>query len=141
MIKRFLVVVIYFLLIIPVIVVGANNSEVKSEDVEGKNKMRLGVEINDIYFSVPSTLKEVMDKGWKISNREPYFLKPLVGEDYYEIRTNWSLSKDKKSIAKGGKIIRLLEKDGVLLEVTITNQNTKEEDEPFQKIEEGIVTL
>lgn len=139
MIKRFLVVVTYFLLIIPVIVVGANNSEVKSEDVEGKNKMRLGVEINDIYFSVPSTLKEVMDKGWKISDREPYFLKPLVGEDYYEVRTNWSLSKDKKSIAKGGRIIRLLEKDGVLLEVTITNQNTKEQDEPFQKIEEGIV--
>ena len=121
--KRFLIVVIYFILFIPIIVVGANNSRVISEDMEEKNKMKLEVEINDIYFSVPSTLKEVIAKGWKISDREPYFLKPLIGEDYYEMRTNWSLSKDKKSIAKGGRIIRLLEKD----------------DEPFQKIEEGIV--
>ena len=139
MIKRFLIIVIYFLLVIPVIVLGATNLGTISENVEGKNKMKLGVEINDIYFSVPSTLKEVMDKGWKISDKEPYFLKPLIGEDYYEIRTNWSLSKDKKSIVKGGRIIRLLEKDGVLLEVTIANQNIDEDDEPFQKIEEGIV--
>lgn len=137
--KRFLIVVIYFILFIPIIVVGANNSRVISEDMEEKNKMKLEVEINDIYFSVPSTLKEVIAKGWKISDREPYFLKPLIGEDYYEMRTNWSLSKDKKSIAKGGRIIRLLEKDGVLLEVTIANQNIDEDDEPFQKIEEGIV--
>lgn len=143
MIKRFLVVVIYFLLVIPVCVLGVNksptSSRIISEDMEEKNKMKLELEINDIYFSIPSPLKEVMDKGWKISDREPYFLKPLIGEDYYKMRTNWSLSKDKKSIAKGGKIIRLLEKDGIFLEVTITNPNSSEDDEPFKKIEEGIV--
>ena len=38
--KRFLIVVIYFILFIPIIVVGANNSRVISEDMEEKNKMK-----------------------------------------------------------------------------------------------------
>jgi hypothetical protein len=47
MIKRFLIIVIYFLLVIPVIVLGATNLGTISENVEGKNKMKLGVEITD----------------------------------------------------------------------------------------------
>ena len=54
------------------------------------------------------------------------------------MRTDWSLSKDGKGILNGGKIIRLLEKNGVFLEVTIANQDT-ESNEPYKKIEDGVV--
>ena len=62
-----------------------------------------------------------------------------MGEEYYETRADWSLSKDGQEILPGGSIIRLLEKDGVLLEVTITNQVSTESDTPPQKIEDGVV--
>ena len=62
-----------------------------------------------------------------------------MGEEYYETRADWSLSKDGQEILPGGSIIRLLEKDGVLLEVTITNQVSTGSDTPPQKIEDGVV--
>ena len=62
-----------------------------------------------------------------------------MGEEYYETRADWSLSKDGQEILPGGSIIRLLEKDGVLLEVTITNQVSTGSDTPSQKIEDGVV--
>lgn len=55
------------------------------------------------------------------------------------MRANLSLSKDGEGILPGGSIIRLLEKDGVLLEVTITNQAVVEDNRPYQKIEDGAV--
>lgn len=121
-----------------------NTLSINSEKMENKDSMiqynnKFGIEVNGTYFPIPSALKEFINNGWKISDKKPYFLNPLVGEDYYNMRTNWSLSKDKKSILKGGKIIRLLEKDGVLLEVTIANQNILENDSPTQAIEEGII--
>lgn len=150
MIKRFLITSIYFLLIAHITVFGNNISSISaniaSKKMGSENKMikndfqiielGLGVEINGINFSVPCNLKELLDKGWKIIDKEPYFLKPLVDEDYYKIRMNWSLSKDKKSISSGGTIIRLLEKDGLLLEVKIKNQYSS----TFEKIKEGIVS-
>ncbi|MCI6152293.1 MAG: hypothetical protein MR673_04095 [Fusobacterium perfoetens] len=133
--KKILIFVGYLLLIISLNLYG--------KDMEGENKMEkdidFGLTINNKYFPVPITLEKLIKDGWKISDETPYFLNPLVGEDYYEVRKDWSLSEDKKSIIKGGKIIRLLEKDGIFLEVTITNQNISEDDEQYQKIEEGVV--
>lgn len=133
--KKILIFVGYLLLIISLNLYG--------KDMEGENKMEkdidFGLTINNKYFPVSITLEKLIKDGWKISDETPYFLNPLVGEDYYEVRKDWSLSEDKKSIIKGGKIIRLLEKDGIFLEVTITNQNISEDDEQYQKIEEGVV--
>ncbi|WP_300360597.1 hypothetical protein [Fusobacterium sp.] len=111
---------------------------------EGENKMskdnsKFEIQVNDISFTIPNTLKKFLNDGWNITDKKPYFLNPLVGEDYYDIRTDWSLSKDGKSIIKGGSIIRLLEKNGILLEVTIKNPDIPEESENYKKIEEGIV--
>lgn len=133
--KKFLMFITCFLLTISI----TNSKEVESENKMLKNNYEIGLKINDVYFSVPSSLKQFLDDGWKISDKEPYFLQPLVGEDYYKIRTNWSLSKDGNGIIKGGKIIRLLEKDGVFLEVTIMNQDISEDSELYKKIEEGVV--
>lgn len=44
-----------------------------------------------------------------------------------------SLSEDGCGIRAGGFIIRLLEKDGVLLEVTIANQADSEKDAQYKK--------
>lgn len=111
---------------------------------EGENKMstdnsKFEIQVNNMSFSIPDTLKNFLSDGWSISDKKPYFLNPLVGEDYYDIRTDWSLSKDRKNIIKGGSIIRLLEKNGILLEVTIKNPDIPEESENYKKIEEGIV--
>lgn len=115
-----------------------------SEEMDGENEMKqdnieFGLTINDTYYPIPITLKQLVNEGWSISDKTPYFLNPMVGESYYEMRTNWSLSKNGEGILPGGSIIRLLERDGVLLEVTITNQATTEEAEPYQKIEDGVI--
>ena len=77
--------------------------------------MELGITVNDVYYPIPVSLKQLTEDGWKISGQTPYFLEPFVGEEYYETRADWSLSKDGQEILPGGSIIRLLEKDGVLL--------------------------
>ena len=127
--KKYLMFITYFLLIVSINIYGATK---ESENKMIKNNFEFGLTINDTYFSVPSSLKQLLDDGWTISDKKPYFLNPLVGEDYYPMRTNWSLSKDGKGILNGGKIIRLLEKNGVFLEVKIANQDT-ESDEPYKK--------
>ena len=101
--------------------------------------MELGLTVNGVYYPIPISLKQLTDDGWKISGQTPYFLEPFVGEEYYETRADWSLSKDGQEILPGGSIIRLLEKDGVLLEVTITNQVSTGSDTASQKIEDGVV--
>ena len=101
--------------------------------------MELGLTVNGVYYPIPISLKQLTDDGWKISGQTPYFLEPFVGEEYSETRADWSLSKDGQEILPGGSIIRLLEKDGVLLEVTITNQVSTGSDTPSQKIEDGVV--
>ena len=101
--------------------------------------MELGITVNDVYYPIPVSLKQLTEDGWKISGQTPYFLEPFVGEEYYEMRADWSLTEDGQGILPGGSIIRLLEKDGVLLEVTITNQVSTGADTPSQKIEDGVV--
>lgn len=101
--------------------------------------MELGITVNDVYYPIPVSLKQLTEDGWKISGQTPYFLEPFVGEEYYETRADWSLTEDGQGILPGGSIIRLLEKDGVLLEVTITNQVSTGADTPSQKIEDGVV--
>ena len=133
--KKYLMIITCFLLVISINIYGATK---ENENKMIKNNFEFGLTINDTYFSVPSSLKQLIDDGWTISNKTPYFLNPLVGEDYYAMRTDWSLSKDGKGILNGGKIIRLLERNGVFLEVKIANQDT-ESDEPYKKIEDGVV--
>lgn len=133
--KKYLMIITCFLLVLSINIYGITK---ESEGEMIKNNFKFGLTINDTYFSVPSSLKQLIDDGWTISNKTPYFLNPLVGEDYYAMRTDWSLSKDGKGILNGGKIIRLLERNGVFLEVTITNQDI-ESDEPYKKIEDGVV--
>lgn len=116
----------------------------ETEGKEGEYEMPqdvidFGLTINNIYYPIPSALKQFLDDGWSISSQTPYFLQPMVSEDYYEMRADLSLSEDGKEIRAGGSIIRLLEKDGVLLEVTIANQSEPETDDSCQKIEDGIV--
>ena len=82
-----------FLLVISINIYGTTK---ESENKMIKNNFEFGLTINDTYFSVPSSLKQLIDDGWTISNKTPYFLNPLVGEDYYAMRTDWSLSKDGK---------------------------------------------
>lgn len=116
---------------------------VNSEEMENEmpqDSVEMGLSVNRTYYSVPSALKQFLKDGWAISDQTPYFLRPMVGEDYYETRTDWSLSQDGQGILPGGSIIRLLEKDSLLLEVIITNLAGNEESEPYQKIEEGTVT-
>ena len=115
-----------------------SNPEEKEHETM-QDPIELGLTINNTYYPVPIALKQLLKDGWSISDQAPYFMYPMVGEDYYEIRTNWSLSEEGDGIRAGGSIIRLLEKDGVLLEVTITNQADTEMDEPYQKIEDGVV--
>lgn len=133
--KKYLMFITCLLLIISINIYGVTK---ESDNKMVKNNFEFGLTINNKFFSVPSTLKQLIDDGWVISDKKPYFLNPLVGEDYYPIRTDWSLSKDGKGILNGGKIIRLLEKNGVFLEVTIANQDI-ESDEPYKKIEDGVV--
>lgn len=133
--KKYLMIITCFLLVLSINIYGITK---ESEGEMIKNNFKFGLTINDTYFSVPSSLKQLIDDGWTISNKTPYFLNPLVGEDYYAMRTDWSLSKDGKGILNVGKIIRLLERNGVFLEVTITNQDI-ESDEPYKKIEDGVV--
>lgn len=133
--KKYLMVITCFLLVISINIYGVTK---ESDNEMVKNNFEFGLTINDTYFPVPSTLKQLIDDGWVISDKKPYFLNPLVGEDYYPMRTDWSLSKDGKGILNGGKIIRLLEKNGVFLEVTIANQDI-ESDELYKKIEDGVV--
>lgn len=116
-----------------------SSKEMDSENEMKQNNIEFGLTINDTYYPIPIALKQLVNEGWNISDKTPYFLNPMVSEDYYEMRTNWSLSKNGEGILPGGSIIRLLEKDGVVLEVTITNQATAEEAEPYIKIEDGVV--
>lgn len=102
------------------------------------NTKKLGLTINETYYALPIALQDLLDDGWQISSKTPYFL-PMVTDDYYSARTNLSLSIDGTAICYGGAIIRLLEKDGSLLEVEIANQLTSENRKEFQKIEDGVV--
>lgn len=111
----------------------------ESEDVAVQDEIEFGLTINGTYYSIPNTLKQYLNDGWSISEQTPYFLNPMVSEDYYDVRANWSLTEDGQRIYPGGSIIRLLEKDGVLLEVTIANQVDPWEDGKEQNIEDGIV--
>lgn len=118
--------------------VNLGEAEIKNEMPQ--DGVEMGLAVNGTYYAVPSALQQFIADGWTISDQMPYFLRPMVGEDYYEIRTDWSLSQDGQGILPGGSIIRLLEKDGVLLEVMITNLAQDQEAEPYQKIEDGTVT-
>lgn len=116
-----------------------NSAEVDSGIEMKHDNLKFGLTINDTYYPIPITVKKLVSDGWSITNKPPYFLKPMVGDGYYETRTNWSLSKNLDGILSGGSIIRLLEKDGVLLEATISNPLADEESEPYQKIEDCVV--
>lgn len=123
-------------------IVATNTNYAKGNESEYKmiqDVIEFGLTINDTYYPIPSTLKQFLDNGWSISAQTPYFLLPLASEDYYEARANLSLSDDGEGIRAGGSIIRLLEKDGELLEVTIANQADSEKDGKFQKIADGII--
>lgn len=87
-----------------------SSEEMDSESEMKQDNIEFGLTINDTYYPIPITLKQFVDEGWSISDKTPYFLNPMVGEDYYEMRTNWSLSKNGEGILPGGSIIRLLEK-------------------------------
>ena len=63
--------------------------------------MELGLTVNGVYYPIPISLKQLTDDGWKISGQTPYFLEPFVGEEYYETRADWSLSKDGQEILPG----------------------------------------
>ncbi len=57
-----------------------------SEELDGENEMKqdnieFGLTINDIYYPIPITLKQLVNEGWSISDKTPYFLNPMVGED------------------------------------------------------------
>ena len=56
--------------------------------------MELGITVNDVYYPIPVSLKQLTEDGWKISGQTPYFLEPFVGEEYYETRADWSLTED-----------------------------------------------
>lgn len=117
----------------------ASPEENESENEAMQDTIEFGLTINNTYYSIPRALKQYLDDGWSISEQTPYFLHPMVSEDYYDVRANWSLTEDGQRIYPGGSIIRLLEKDGVLLEVTIANQVDPSEDGKEQKIEDGVV--
>lgn len=125
--------------------VSSSRLETATEETVSDNEMpqdsaEMGLAVNGIYYAVPSELQRFIADGWTISDQQPYFLRPMVGEDYYEERTDWSLSQDGQGILPGGSIIRLLEKDGVLLEVLITNLEGGQQAEPYQEIGDGTVT-
>ena len=54
------------------------------------------------------------------------------------MRTDWSLSKDGKVFLNGGKIIRVLEKNGVIYKLQLQIKIQKS-DERYKKIEDGVV--
>ena len=155
--KKFLLFAICFLLFLPatarsdendgsrdLVISDAVGGTADMEEMERKNEMaqdrvEFGLTINGTYYPIPIALEQLIRNGWTISDHTPYFEYPLAGEGYYEARMNLSLSKDGGGIRAGGSIIRLLEKDGVLLEVTIANQADSEGDAQYQKIEYGVV--
>lgn len=127
--KNFLIFTFCLLLSFPLF---AGKQENKECVMTGDEKTGFTLEVDDESFSIPCALDTLLARGWTISEDTPYFLEPLVGEDYYEIRTSFSLKEG--FILSQGSVIRLLEKDGVLLEVTIFN--------PFEKkvpLEAGVV--
>lgn len=117
----------------------ADMEETERKNEATQDRVEFGLTINGTYYPIPIALEQLIRNGWTISDRTPYFNYQLVGEGYYEARTNLSLSKDGGGIRTGGYIIRLLEKVGVLLEVTIANQADSENDAQYQKIEYGVV--
>ena len=56
-----------------------------SEEMDNENEMKqdnieFGLAINDTYYPIPITLKQLVNEGWSISDKTPYFLNPMVGE-------------------------------------------------------------
>lgn len=136
--KKILIFILYFCLFLSIN--ASKTIDMKENEYKKlQNTVEFGLTINNVYYPIPSTLKQFLDDGWIISTQTPYLL-PLVSEDYYELRSNFSLSKDGKGIHSGGSIIRLLEKNKTILEVTIANQADPEKDGNFQKITDGIIT-
>lgn len=111
----------------------SGTEDTKEADTTIQDIVKLGLTINDTYHAIPGTLRQFLDDGWSISESlppDPY--------QYYETRASLSLTPDGKGVVPGGSIIRLLEKDGVFIEVTIANKPDIREFEKWKNQEEGI---
>ena len=64
--KKYLMIITCFLLVISINIYGVTK---ESENKMIKNNFEFGLTINDMYFSVPSSLKQLIDDGWTISNK------------------------------------------------------------------------
>ncbi|SPT69625.1 hypothetical protein [Anaerobiospirillum thomasii] len=114
-----------------------------AQDIKANNAFKiysldLSLSVNDDHLAVPCALSKLIQDGWSISDKPPYFFTFFSQSDYYAARANLSLTKDGRGILDGGSIIRLLQKDGVFIEVRISNQSSG--DRPYIKIEDGVVT-
>ncbi|SPT71826.1 Uncharacterised protein [Anaerobiospirillum thomasii] len=114
-----------------------------AQDIKANNAFKiysldLSLSVNDDHLAVPCALSKLIQDGWSISDKQPYFFTFFSQSDYYAARANLSLTKDGRGILDGGSIIRLLQKDGVFIEVRISNHSSG--DRPYIKIEDGVVT-
>lgn len=96
-----------------------SDSEIESIDNE------LGLTIDGIYYSIPCEMSAFFNDGWNISSKIPYF-DPIASDDYYEMKSTLSLTENGESIIAGGDIIKLIEKEGSVLEVRIANLDDNE---------------
>lgn len=85
-------------------------------------------------FKLPIPYTKLQEKGWSIIDTKPYFLRPFVRDDYYEARTNFSLTKSQKEIFCGGSIIRLLQKGNHRIEATLRSPlSQSQKSHPIEK--------
>ena len=87
-----------------------------AQDIKANNAFKiysldLSLSVNDDHLAVPCALSKLIQDGWSISDKPPYFFTFFSQSDYYAARANLSLTKDGRGILDGGSIIRLLQKD------------------------------
>lgn len=80
----------------------------------------LGLTIDSTYYSIPCEMSALLNAGWNISSETPYF-DPIASDEYYVMKSTLSLTEDGEAIIAGADIIKLLEKEGSIIEVRIAN--------------------
>lgn len=109
-----------------------NVSDIETESINNE----FGLTIDNTYYAIPCEMSVLLNAGWNISPKTPYF-DPIASDDYYEMKSTLSLTDDGESIIAGGDVIKLLEKEDLILEVRIANLDDFE-NEP-KKIEDCTV--
>ncbi len=106
--------------------------EKNEESPSGTSGNTLGLTIDDTYYPVPSPVRQFIDDGWQMTDTVPFFDTATDLSGYYDTIFSLFVTEDGKRILADEFTIRLFEKEGSLLELTIANQNPDGVDMPIE---------